>query len=191
MKNEKLKILVTASMLFCIGLVLPFFTGQIPKIGNLLLPMHIPVFLCGLMCNWKYGGAVGFLLPLIRSFIFGMPILYPTAVAMAFELAAYGLIIGLIYERSSWQSVKALYTYLIISMLGGRIVWGIAQTILLGFTKNSFTLALFITNGFINAIPGIIIQLIIIPSVMVATKRITLKSKEIDSYDSKKLGKSN
>lgn len=171
MKKEELKTILIASMLFCIGLVLPFFTGQIPKIGNMLLPMHIPVILCGLMCNWKYGGVVGFMLPLVRSLLFGMPILYPTAIAMAFELATYGLLIGLIYERSRWHCVKSLYFYLIISMLGGRIVWGVAQAILLGFSENSFTFALFITNGFINAIPGIILQLVLIPSIMLATKR--------------------
>ena len=171
MKNQNLKRLLIAAMLFCLGLVLPLLTGQIPKIGNMLLPMHLPVFLCGLLCNWKYGGVVGFTLPIVRSLIFGMPVLYPTAIAMAFELAAYGLIVGLMYKYSPWRSVKSIYLYLITAMLGGRIVWGVAQTILLNLSENSFTFALFITNGFINAIPGIILQLILIPAIMVATKK--------------------
>lgn len=185
MKNQGIKNLIIAAMLFCLGLVLPILTGQIPKIGNMLLPMHLPVFLCGLICNWKYGGAVGFALPLVRSLIFGMPVLYPTAIAMAFELASYGLIIGLIYEYSPWRSVKAIYLYLITAMLGGRIVWGIAQTILLGFSEDGFTLMIFITNGFINAIPGIILQLILIPAIMVATKKahISIFKKQKGSYD--------
>lgn len=81
-------------MFVAIGVVLPFFTGQIPQIGNMLLPMHIPVLLCGLICGWQYGGMVGFILPLLRTMLFGMPVLYPTGIAMAFELAAYGLVIG-------------------------------------------------------------------------------------------------
>ncbi|MBO5065744.1 MAG: ECF transporter S component [Clostridia bacterium] len=171
MKNQKLKTLLIASMLFCTGLVLPLLTGQIPQIGNMLLPMHIPVFLCGLICNWKYGAVVGATLPLVRSLIFGMPVLFPTAIAMAFELAAYGFLSGLIYERSRWHCIKSLYLCLGLSMLGGRIVWGIAQTFLLGFSENGFTFTLFITNGFINAIPGIILQLILIPSIMLAVKK--------------------
>ncbi len=60
----------------------------------MLLPMHIPVLLCGLICGWKYGILVGFILPLLRHTIFGMPILFPTGIAMAFELATYGFVIG-------------------------------------------------------------------------------------------------
>ncbi len=171
MKNEKLKIVLIASMLFCIGLVLPLLTGQIPQIGNMLLPMHIPVFLCGLICGWQYGGVVGFTLPLVRSLIFSTPVLFPTAIAMAFELATYGILSGLIYKHSRWHCIKSLYLCLGLSMVGGRIVWSIVQTVLLGFSEDSFTFALFITNGFINAIPGIILQLILIPAVMLAVKK--------------------
>ena len=90
MKKNELKNLVIAAMLLAVGLVLPFLTGQIQQIGNMLLPMHFPVILCGLICGWKYGLGVGFILPLLRSVIFGMPVMYPNAFAMAFELAAYG-----------------------------------------------------------------------------------------------------
>lgn len=76
--------MVLSAMFIAIGLVLPFFTGQVPQIGNMLLPMHIPVLLCGLICGWKYGILVGFILPLLRHTIFGMPILFPTGIAMAF-----------------------------------------------------------------------------------------------------------
>jgi len=72
-------------MFIAIGLVLPFFTGQIPQIGRMLLPMHIPVFLCGLICGWKYGLMVGFILPLLRYAVFGMPVIFPNGIAMAFE----------------------------------------------------------------------------------------------------------
>ena len=72
-ESKSLKNLVLAAMFMAIGFVLPFLTGQIPQIGNMLLPMHLPVFLCGLICGWQYGLAVGFILPLIRSLVFGMP----------------------------------------------------------------------------------------------------------------------
>ena len=84
--SKNLKNMTLAALFLALGLVLPFFTGQIPQIGSMLLPMHIPVFLCGLICGWQYGAAVGFVVPLMRSVLFGMPPLFPTATAMAFEL---------------------------------------------------------------------------------------------------------
>ena len=94
MKNSYIKKITLSAMFLAIGLVLPFLTGQIPEIGSMLLPMHIPVLLCGLICGWQYGGAVGLIVPLLRNLLFGMPPM-PGAVSMAFDLAAYGLIIGL------------------------------------------------------------------------------------------------
>ena len=89
-----------------IGLLLPFLTGQIQQIGNMLLPMHLPVFLCALICGWQYGVAVGFVLPLLRYLLFGMPPIFPVGVAMAFELATYALVAGLVYSRSKWKCVS-------------------------------------------------------------------------------------
>lgn len=171
MKNENVKNLALAAMFMAIGLVLPFFTGQIPQIGNMMLPMHIPVLLCGLICGWKYGAAVGFVTPLLRSMVFGVPILYPMAVGMAFELMTYGFVIGLLYGRSRWKCIIALYRCLIIAMLSGRIVWGLAQMIMLGVGRDGFTYQSFLAGAFLNAIPGIIIQLILIPTVMVLLNR--------------------
>lgn len=157
--------LVISAMLLALGIVLPFFTGQIQQIGNLLLPMHIPVFLCGLICGWQYGGAVGSILPLLRSFMFGMPHLYPNAVAMAFELAAYGLFSGLIYEKCK-KNLLSIYISMLSAMLLGRLVWGGVQWLLLGINDTSFTLQMFFTGALINAVPGIALQLILIPAIM-------------------------
>ena len=131
-RKKSLKNLVLAAMFMAIGLVLPFLTGQIQQIGNMLLPMHLPVFLCGLICSWQYGLAVGFLLPLVRSLLFGMPPMYPTAVAMAFELATYGVVAGWLYSRSRWQCVLALYRALLAAMVAGRLVWALARIVMSG-----------------------------------------------------------
>ena len=174
MINPKLKNLVLTAMFLAIGLVLPFLTGQIPEIGSMLLPMHIPVFLCCYICSWKHGMALGFILPLMRSMVFHMPALYPGAIAMAFEMAAYGLVAGYIFYKSKYKCTKALYKSMIISMLAGRVVWGIAQVILLGLGGSAFTFSAFIAGAFAKALPGIIIQLILIPAVMVALGRAKL-----------------
>lgn len=168
MRRDAIKHLALSAMFLAIGFVLPFLTGQIQVIGSMLLPMHIPVLLCGLICGWQYGGAIGIVLPLLRSVILGMPPLYPVALAMAFELAAYGLLAGLFYRRSKWQCIRSLYRSLIFAMLGGRIVWGGAMTVLTGVKGGAFTLSAFWSGAVLNAIPGIILQLILIPAVMVA-----------------------
>ncbi len=171
MKREEIKNLTLSAMFIAIGLVLPFLTGQIREIGNMLLPMHIPVFLCGLICSWKYGAAVGFVLPLLRSMIFGMPPIYPVAAAMAFEMAAYGFIAGFLYGRSRWQCVVALYRSIIAAMLAGRVVWGAAMLILLGLGGSAFTWQAFIAGALLNAIPGIVLQLVLLPAVMLLLNR--------------------
>ena len=169
--NNKLRTMTLSAMFLALGLVLPFFTGQIPQIGSMLLPMHIPVFLCGLICGWQYGAAVGFIVPLLRSMLFGMPVLFPGAVAMAFELMTYGLMAGLLYSLSPWQCIRALYRCLIAAMLAGRAVWGVVQAVLLGMTGSTLTMQIFLASAFFNAIPGIILQLILIPLVMLALNR--------------------
>ena len=162
--------LVLSAMFLALGLVLPFFTGQIPQVGGMLLPMHLPVFLCGLICGWQYGLAVGFVTPLLRLALFSMPPLL-TAVAMAFELAAYGGIAGFLYSRSRWQCIFALYRCLIAAMMGGRLVWAAARVVMTGVAGEPFTWQLFLAGALFNAVPGIILQLVFIPAVMVALDR--------------------
>lgn len=162
--------LVLAAMFMAIGIVLPFFTGQIPQIGSMLLPMHLPVLLCGLICGWQYGGVVGFLLPLVRSLWLGMPPIL-TAAAMAFELAAYGVIVGVLYNRSKWKCVLSLYRALVVAMIGGRIVWGLATVVITGVAGEAFTWGMFVSGALLNAIPGIVLQLVFVPAVMVTLNR--------------------
>ncbi|EDP12269.1 ECF transporter S component [Amedibacillus dolichus] len=161
--NQKLSV---SALMLALGMVLPFFTGQIAVIGNMLLPMHIPVFLCGLLCGWRYGLFIGFSLPLLRGMVFGMPIVYPTGLAMAFELATYGIVVGYLYERSHKQGIRALYCALLSAMVIGRVVWGCIEVMLLGVGGKLFTWEMFIANAFVQAIPGILLQLVLIPCVM-------------------------
>jgi len=162
---------ILSAMFLSIGLVLPFLTGQIPEIGKMLLPMHIPVLLCGLICGWKYGLVVGFTVPILRSLIFTMPVMFPEAVSMAFELATYGAVIGLTFGRAKWQCIRSLYRCLLTSMIAGRLVWGAVKALLLGFTGDALTFSAFMAGAILNAVPGILLQLILIPAVMLALDR--------------------
>lgn len=166
MNSAQLRKLTYSALYMAIALILPFVTGQIPEIGAMLCPMHIPALLCGFMCGWPWGVAVGFISPLLRSVMFGMPAMFPAAIAMAFELAVYGGMAGLLYSRlprKKWM----IYAALLISMIAGRVVWGAVQALLAGLSGNSFTWTLFLTGAVINAIPGIIMQLALIPVLVV------------------------
>lgn len=174
MKKNSLRTLLLASMFLALGLVLPFLTGQIKQIGNMLLPMHIPVLLCGLICGAEYGLAVGFVTPLLRSMLFGMPMIYPAATAMAFELATYGLVVGLLYSRARWKCIRSLYRCMLTAMLLGRVVWGGVMTVLMGLGGNAFGWQAFFAGAVLNAIPGIVLQLVLIPMVMVMLDRAKL-----------------
>lgn len=123
LKNLSVRNMTISAMFIALGIILPFFTGQIPQIGNMLLPMHIPVFLCGLICGWRYGLAVGFILPLLRYVMFGMPVIYPTGIAMAFELGTYGFVSGMMYKGSKWKCIVSLYRSIVAAMITGRVVW--------------------------------------------------------------------
>ncbi len=163
------KHLALSGLMLAIGLVLPFLTGQIPELGSRLLPMHLPVLLCGFLCPWPYSLGVGLILPLFRSLLFSMPPFFPTASAMAVELAVYGLITSLLYHRLP-KRPGFVYVSLILAMLCGRIAWGAVSYLFLGLFGSEFSLALFWAGAFADAIPGILLQLILIPLLVFALK---------------------
>ena len=170
MRTSNIKKMTYSALFLAIAMVLPFVTGQIPQIGSMLCPMHIPALLCGFICGWPWGLAVGFIAPLLRSVIFGMPAMFPGAVAMAFELAVYGFAAGLLYRllpKKKWS----VYAALIIAMIAGRVVWGIVRLILAGLSGAKFTWPMFIAGAITNAIPGIILQIILIPVLVIALDR--------------------
>lgn len=164
--------LVYSGVCLALALVLPFLTGQIPQIGSMLSPMHIPVLLCGFLCGWQWGVAVGFIAPLLRYALFQMPPM-PMGIAMAFELAAYGAISGLLYKKLPKTNAN-VYVTLILSMIAGRIVWGAARFVIAGLTNSTFPFSAFIAGAVTEAIPGIILHIVLIPIIVIALERAKL-----------------
>lgn len=165
MRTITLKRLVLASVFLAVGLVLPFLTGQIPSLGQSLLPLHIPVLLGGFFLGAPLAGLVGLILPILRSLIFGMPPLFPTAVAMSFELATYGYLVGwfnAVFPRRHFF----VYTTLILSMVGGRIIWGMVTFVLLGITGGNFNWQIFVNSVVWTSLPGIILHILLIPALV-------------------------
>lgn len=164
-RKNNINNLALSAMFLALAFVLPFFTGQVPQIGSMLLPMHLPVILCGYICGGPWGLIVGFIAPLLRSFTLGMPPLFPTAFSMAFELAFYGYTSGLLYKLLPKKKLS-IYISLVLSMLSGRIVWGIVQLACVGFNVNEFGFGAFWAGAVANAVPGIIAQLVLIPIIV-------------------------
>lgn len=165
--------LVLAALFLALALLLPFLTGQIPQIGSMISPMHIPVLLCGFVCGAPMGALVGVVAPLLRSLLFGMPPMFPVAVSMAFELCAYGLLAGVLYKLLPKTNLN-VFIALALSMLGGRIVWGVVRWLLTFASGDSFTFQMFLAGAFINAVPAIVIHIIIIPMIVLLLRRAKL-----------------
>ena len=161
-KQNRYLPMIRAALFLVFAYVLPFLTGQIPHIGSMLCPMHIPVLLCGFVCGWPWGLVVGFIAPLLRSLTLGVPLLFPQAVCMALELATYGAVAGLAY-RLLPRKHGYLYCALLIAMLAGRLIWGAAMFVCFGAKGASFGFAAFLSGAFTGAIPGIVIQIVLIP----------------------------
>lgn len=168
---QKTKSIIYSAMFLALGMILPLLTSQIKEIGDSLLPMHLVVMLCGIICGWDKGLVVGFILPFLRSIIFSVPNIYPNALWMSAELATYGFLIGFLYHKFFKNQIWWLYSCLVITMIAGRIVWGITKAFLLGLSGKTFTVSAFIVGGFLDAIPGIIIQLVLVPFIVLIIKR--------------------
>lgn len=173
MRNNKVLRLTLSALFLALGILLPFLTGNNRQLGNIFSLMHIPVLLCGFVCGWKHGIAVGFITPLLRSLIIGMPPLLPVALGMAFELAAYGALAGFLYAVMP-RSIPGLYAALVLAMLGGRLVWGLASYAIYSAMGNPFTLQMFLTAAFLTPLPGILFHLVIIPPILLALKSYNL-----------------
>ena len=169
-KNNLIK-LSLSSLFLAAAYVLPFITGQIQQIGNMLCPMHIPVLLCGFICGAPWGAVVGFVAPLLRSLTIGMPVLFPNAVAMAFELCVYGFMTGFMHKLLPKRNLY-IYASLIISMISGRLIWGLVQFVLLGFNTAKFPFSAFLAGAVTNAIPGIILQIVLVPVLVIIIEKL-------------------
>jgi len=170
-KTLDIRKLTLSAMFLAIAFVLPFFTGQLPQIGSMLCPMHIPVLLCGFFCGAPWGFLVGFIAPILRSMVLGMPPMFPVAICMAFELATYGFVAGFLHKRLP-KKKWFVYISLLCSMILGRVVWGIMMFACMGFDTSAFGWTAFISGAITTAIPGILLQIILIPIIVITLEKV-------------------
>lgn len=167
-----------AALLLALGWLLPLLTGQNRDLGNMLSLIHIPAYIGGFLLGPWYGVLLGGLIPLSRSVLFGMPVLYPRAVCMAFEMAAYGGICGGLYRmmcsNPKIKKIAGIYISIIIAMLLGRVIWGVGRALCGLFATEAFTWGAFIAGGFVTAWPGMIVQLIVLPVLVLTLEKTKL-----------------
>ena len=170
MKMTNVKKLILSALFLAMAQVLPFLTGQIPEVGSMLCPMHIPALLCGFFCGWPWGLTVGLIAPVLRSLLFGMPPMFPVAVCMAAELATYGAVSGMLYRRLP-RKKSSVYIALLTAMVAGRLVWGAAQFLCVGLDPSAFGLSAFWAGAVATAIPGIVVQILLIPVLVMTLEK--------------------
>lgn len=171
-KNTTIHLTGTA-LCMALGLVFPIVFHMIGA-GPAFLPMHFPVLLCGLLFGWQYGAVCGLIVPLLSSLLTGMPPIFPTAPAMMLELCAYGALTGIFYLALQWN----IYPALLAAMLGGRIVSGLANAMLLQMADKPYGFSAFVSGAFVTALPGILLQIILIPALILALKKSGVFSRE-------------
>lgn len=172
MRYSETKKMIFGAVCIALCVIVPMAFHTIPNSGTIFLPMHIPVLLCGLACGWPYGLLCGILGPVLSSLLTGMPpaLILP---AMAVECAVYGCVSGILMKLVRTGSVYAdLYISMGIAMVIGRIVAGLVKAFILA--PNSMTLSAWATAYFVTGIPGIIIQLVIIPTLVFALMKAKL-----------------
>ena len=163
MKRTSIKNMTLAAVCVALCVVLPIAFHSIPDAGSVFLPMHIPVLICGMICGWPYGLLCGLMGPLMSSVLTGMP---PAAFlpAMMVECGTYGLVSGLVLRFVRTKHTYAdLYIALVVAMIAGRVVSGIAKALIF---SPGMAMSAWITASFITALPGIVIQLVFLPSVV-------------------------
>lgn len=172
---NKTRIMVLSAMFLAIAFLLPFLTGQVPQIGAMLCPMHLPVILCGFICGSPWGFLVGLLSPILRSLVLGMPPMFPKAICMAMELAVYGAVSGFLYNRLA-KKKSNIYVALIIAMIAGRVVWGLSMVLCMGIVGEPFGWKAFVLGAVTNAVPGIILQIVLIPLLVMGVEQMKIRS---------------
>lgn len=169
MKNKTLRSLVISAMLLAAALLLPLLTGQNKELGSILCLMHLPVLLCGILCGPVFGFAVGLTAAPLRYLIFGMPFM-PMCLFMSAELAIYGVASGVLTRLLPKKPVS-LFPTLLISMIMGRLAYGAVWWAVGTIGGKDFTVSAFLATSFVQSLPGIALQLVLIPILVAALIR--------------------
>ncbi|WP_326911448.1 ECF transporter S component [Sedimentibacter sp. MB31-C6] len=166
--NSKIttKELVLSGLLLASGIILPMIFHMFGMVGSIVLPMHIPVLIAGFLLSPQLALLLGIITPIISGLLTGMPVMFPMAVIMAFELGTYGFISSLATRKLKLPLIPSL----IMAMLSGRVIAGLTVAVLVQLFGVKLNALMFVKSAIIIGLPGIIIQLIFIPPIIYAIK---------------------
>lgn len=192
-QENNTKKMIYGAICLALGVILPALMGNVEVLGQTFLPMHFIVMLCGFMCGPSIAGLVGIIIPVFRFMLFGFPTVYPLGLAICFELLTYGVVTGLLFakfgnktfkfiknSKMSEGKKKIVSTFinieiiLIIAMIAGRIVWGACMAFFTYLLGGLFTPYMFVLAAFVEVIPGIVIQLVFLPILVIALQKAKL-----------------
>lgn len=160
--------LCTGALLLAAGILLPqvfhMIGGQ--AMGGMFLPMHLPVFVAGLLLGPFYGCAIGVITPIISFFVTTMP---PAAKLpfMLIELATYGLMAGLLRKKN-----LNIYISLILAQIAGRLANALALVCATYLFHLEVPAVITVGTAVVTGIPGLIIQLVLVPAVVILIERV-------------------
>lgn len=168
----KIKELVLSGLLLATGILLPMVFHMVGMTGPIALPMHIPVLIGGFLLSPQLALALGIITPILSGMLTGMPVMFPMAVIMAFELGTYGFVASIASKKFKLSPMLSL----IISMFVGRITAGLTVAALVQLFGVRMNPLMYVKGAVITGIPGIIIQLIFVPSLIYAIKEYIKRS---------------
>lgn len=157
----KTKKMILSGLFIAMGLILPMIFHTVNLSGSIFSPMHLPVMLGGFLLGPVYGAAIGFITPILSSVLTGMPPLMPIMPMMALELLGYGFMTGLLFTKT-----KKIYISLILSIVFGRLCSMVGAFILSLTLAPQISPIPYVVSGVVNGLPGIAIQLIVIPALV-------------------------
>jgi len=169
---SKTKKIISTAVCIAMCVVLPIALHAIPNVGSLISPMHVPVFICALVCGPFWGVVCGLVGPFLSSVITQMP---PIAYlpSMLVELAVYGFACGIIMRYIKTGRLYAdIYISLGVSMVLGRIAAGLVKAFI--FSAGSYSISVWVSSYVVGTLPGIIVHLILVPAVYAALKKARL-----------------
>lgn len=172
-KRITTKEMVLGGLLLASGIILPMIFHMFGMTGPIALPMHIPVLIGGFLLQPQLALALGIITPVISGLLTGMPVMFPMAVIMAFELGTYGFVASLATRKLKLSEISTLAT----AMVAGRIAAGITVAVLVQLFGVKMNPVLFVKGAVITGLPGIVIQLAFIPALMYGIKAYSKKSR--------------
>ncbi len=163
--KRKTRDIILGSLFLALAIIMPYIFHATGISGQIFLPMHIPIIIGGFFLSPMTALMVGALSPLINSLVLGMPVFYPIGLIMTFELMVYGLSIALLRKKLD------TYYSLLISMILGRITAGLVVFALQNLLNLKLNYMVYVKGAVITGLPGILIQLLLIPIIVKALKR--------------------